>query len=600
MTETWYLTPSALVAATPTALQISHRGTRVHMEWDASIDPEDACSALRDEGTKGLGALVGEDPVTLELPLHEAALLTQSPPPDLAVSGTVPLAVALKNLQSNGPPAGFLIYTADEAFMWSGQTTALGKQAFRLFVSKLADLDRCQAYGLLASGSQVSISGDLPDPRSLELAAARRVEFDGAGAVALDLHSGDVSGLASSLQDLWSPDSSRLSVTTVTQVQQFDVQRGRPLFWVNGYTAFSNLSTVPPIGNGSAPDFDHPRVSGIDEDLRLAHTKCIAEGKERFTGGDVQVSELLFSSADQLPGPWLHPDRAIDYSAAQRRRLGLSRFDPRTPEWWGKGEGAEGTVWLPAALIYYPFTKLPSWLPASAVSSNGMAAYPTLREATRRAWLELVERDAFQRVRITGPTSPPQRVVATSLPRDSHRIVAYLSDRSVTHVMHLPSAAGPAVALVRADDGTAMAIGMAAADDFSTAVAKAGTEALVQLAHPFTHTVSPEEVDNPGDHAALYRTPEWRRRLDWMTTGALADFEDIPESAWDGTVPTTCLRYVFSTPDSGLAVVRAVDPSLIPLTFGYDADPTGHSPFAELLQRAGHDSEEPLDPHPFA
>ena len=91
------------------------------------------------------------------------------------------------------------------------------------------------------------------------------------------------------------------------------------------------------------------------------------------------------------------PRRIIAFSSAQRNRLSLSEFDAKIPEWWVSGQCQNGPIWIPAALVFYPFAQTPAWLTTFAVSSNGVAAYKTADGALRRAWLELVERDAFQR-----------------------------------------------------------------------------------------------------------------------------------------------------------------------------------------------------------
>lgn len=75
---------------------------------------------------------------------------------------------------------------------------------------------------------------------------------------------------------------------------------------------------------------------------------------------------------------------------------------------------------------------------------------------------------------------------------------------------------------------------MAAADDLADGVEKAAAEALLQIVNPFLHEIEEEAVCTPGDHAALYNSPGWRCKLDWMERGPFIDFAEAK--------PTTNIR----------------------------------------------------------
>ena len=66
-------------------------------------------------------------------------------------------------------------------------------------------------------------------------------------------------------------------------------------------------------------------------------------------------------------------------------------------------------------------------------------------------------------------------------------------------------------------------------------------------------------------------------------------------------LPERAVTYTFpSRAQAHLTVVKVLDPALVPLTFGYDADPTGCPAFAQGYLRRGVDFSQPLFPHPFA
>jgi hypothetical protein len=106
-------------------------------------------------------------------------------------------------------------------------------------------------------------------------------------------------------------------------------------------------------------------------------------------------------------------------------------------------------------------------------------------------------------------------------------------------------------------------------------------------------------IRTPDDHAALYNTMKWRRKLDWMINGHITDPAEIRVHPQNEIGRDACW-YEFSPDLPDLHIVRTLDPDLIPLTFGYDSDPAGRDDVRAILQVAGHPEEQPLEPHAFA
>jgi hypothetical protein len=130
-----------------------------------------------------------------------------------------------------------------------------------------------------------------------------------------------------------------------------------------------------------------------------------------------------------------------------------------------------------------------------------------------------------------------------------------------------------------------------------TAVRRALIEALAQTGYE-PAVIDPREVRRPADHAALYSDPVWRQRLDWMLRGTVVDLTAFPGTQWIH-LPPLAATYSYPTTGMPIHVIRVLDPSLIPLTFGDDADPDGRADLTDLWRRSGRPTSGPLEPHPL-
>lgn len=589
---TRFIKGSALVVANGGHVAIIDRNVRIDLSTGLHLSSEDMSSALW-SGIEKFASLVGEEPGLIEEALARQGLLSEVQSADISWPWAIGLADAI--VDSSGVDCSRIVYTADEAFV-PGNDLELARFAFRIFVSSLVGIDRCMVYSRLAAGDQLAVVGDLPVPEALDRLRGQweHVKMP----TVFDLTSGQVTGEAASVAACWGGQAGRLNLTALTGKQEWDLETHR-LTWVSGRTAFSNLGALPRLKTtSSSREVDYMRVSGVDVSADLAVRKCLSEGAERFAAGALRLGELRHAAATSLVGSWLHPESIFAYTPVQRHRLGLSEFDASVEEWWVEGTNRNGPVWIPAALVFYPFP-VPSWLTEHAVSSNGMAAHESTEMARRHAWLELVERDALQRARFEGPISPPRQIRLDSLAGITRKIVRLLERQGAVHVLKLHSPTKIPVALVRTSTPDMLAIGMSAAVDFQDAVTKAATEALVEVVHPFTHRVSPQDVNDPADHAALYTAAEWRKKLDWMTAGPVTDIAEVEGYGTYQLGPKAAWYRLPNTPE-GLHVVRVVDPDLIPITFGWDSDPAGRADMFDLVRAAGLAADSPLDPHPFA
>jgi ribosomal protein S12 methylthiotransferase accessory factor YcaO len=264
------------------------------------------------------------------------------------------------------------------------------------------------------------------------------------------------------------------------------------------------------------------------------------------------------------------------------------------------GECNGERIWLPACLVVGRLSQWPSWFHPSAASSSGVASHPSLPTAIRSAWLEAVERDAFQRCRARAGTRPPRQIAASSIPFAEREILATLREHAQVTVLTLPSPTGVPVILVRTDTDARVGFGCSAAHDPVAALRHALIEAVGQATSPLSPLDDPELVRTPLDHAGLYTSAGWRSRLDWMCSGPTIDFADVSAAPVEG-LPAGAAVYRYPMPVAlPVHVVRVLDPRLIPITFGYDSDPDGRADFAELWLQSGRDLSGPLEPHPLA
>ncbi|BCB77722.1 hypothetical protein GCM10022251_81970 [Phytohabitans flavus] len=589
------LPADVLVVARADTFIVHRAHATVRVDLDRGADPRTIADAVRC-GPAALaerGLVSATEAAELELALAEQGIHTDLGRPAELPFGVAPLAAVVTAFaESRALSEGVLAVTATEA-LWlpPDAKPATRERALRLFVSRLPDQVRLGTYGWLAAGHPgLSSAGDLPDT---EWAQAVRAAVTGTAEVTtwswatgeLELTGRFVEGIP----------AGRLSVTQVAGLDEWPLDDGTVIHYARGSYASPHLSTLDPF----APVVAANHCAGADVDPAQARTKCVAEGLERFALGDIPERALYRAPAERLPDPWLDPSTVISYDAAHRERLGLDVFDPARLEWWTAGQRPDGTpIWLPAALVFMQFPDLPPWLHHGYLSTNAAAAHPDPEQAVLRAWLEAVERDAFQRARAAERATTA--IALPSLPASLGPLVRYVRARVDLRLAVLPAVAGiPVVAAAGVGDN-GLVLGMSAAATPEAAARKALLEACAELRYPFTDDPDPESVRTPFEHGALYRKPARLSRLAWLLDGPIVDWRHV-KTPGPPRIPDRAAIYRFpSRLLDGLTVAKVLDPDLVPITFGYDSDPTGHPAFAEGYRRRGVAFTEPLFPHPFA
>ena len=287
----------------------------------------------------------------------------------------------------------------------------------------------------------------------------------------------------------------------------------------------------------------------------------------------------------------------MQYRPEQRERQNLLAFDPEAPEWWVEGSRDEQSVWLPAALVFCPLQRRP-WLAYGHPSSNAGACHPVRAHAIAGAWRELVERDAFIRTWYSG--DPPDRLNTELLSRPVRELAGKIS--RAFGVLEVCSLAGPTtlpVSLGVCLGPERLVVGACAHPDPNERAFKALTEVWVQLTHPLRGISDAGSVQTPTDHGALFATSVGARRGRWLLEGdRVASAGRVGRDSLSD-VPTRMATYTRQF--GGWWVARTLDPELIPISFGFDQEPTGREDLALILNRSGGQTAgTPLRPHPFA
>lgn len=337
---------------------------------------------------------------------------------------------------------------------------------------------------------------------------------------------------------------------------------------------------------------------GRDADLQLAGLKAVAEAVERHAC-ECLPGTAVEAAATALPS-WVDPGTLVRYEDAQHGAYGFPfvRFSPSEPRWWlpaMQADGAGSTFVLaecaclaPAFDIAYRARRVTS------ATTSGCATGGSVEEALERATLELVERDAFMRHWLMQTPG----FALQSLPGWARERLAALENAGCrAGIQWLALGAQPVLLAWAQHEALAFtAVGSACGFDAEPALAAALSEletmALARLEGVPGVAITPQQVQSPADHGALYATQEHFRDADALLntceSRGFAQFSAaLPARGsqlyaalrerghsvfWvDLTVPEAA-SLVHGMP---LHTVRALAPGLVPLAFGYGRQPLG-------------------------
>lgn len=404
---------------------------------------------------------------------------------------------------------------------------------------------------------------------------------------------------------------------TATQLKLIERSPDLDFAWVDGDSTRFAMPFHLARAKVKTPDDTRPHTWGRDVDPWLALRKASAEAVEREG-----FREPRHISLDNLNGASnaIDPTLFVCYSDRQFAdpAFPYTRFDAKAPNLWTTGTDLRTgrTVRVLAELVFSR-TSLgphgnPQPKPFSQVTSSGCAASTSLEDATFRALLETIERDAFMRhwlAQISG-----QVIALSRLPKTVRNRIKTLEQAGCKIVVQRLSSAWAHVCLVAAQHEALhfTTMGTAASSVFDLALEGALDEAEARIyawVHGHEPQISdPSAVSTTEHHFELYGLKRYFRRADrvlfpkaggalvpklaslnFNTAGQLVDrfASDNKSPLIVDITPKRCYVDQGRTP---LFVVKALVPGLLPISFGYQREPLG------MVSRAHPGSKFP---HPF-
>lgn len=304
-------------------------------------------------------------------------------------------------------------------------------------------------------------------------------------------------------------------------------------------------------------------ASGVGRDSKSADVSAMAEALERGACLGWACDEVAPMSEVTHP-VWVPQNRFGQDRLAAVASAGEVH--------WIHGRGIDGRSWsVPSGAVFFGESGDDYGARAAVPrpSSSGVALHTDPEVARARAFLELVERDAFARAWYgLGPAwSLSQQQWPDWFAQEVERWRPFTDE---VRVLHIPGLLPTVVVAILSAGVPALSVGASCGPDLDQAVQKAWLEAAAgHLVH--RGSGAPGDVTTPRtprEHALYYADP---RR-----SGAIASFFEAPRGpapdfgggVEDALVAADPMFVTLPTAPVGLSAVRAFSRSLTPLDFG--------------------------------
>jgi ribosomal protein S12 methylthiotransferase accessory factor len=371
---------------------------------------------------------------------------------------------------------------------------------------------------------------------------------------------------------------------------------------------------------------DHPTEpdegSGKGATTVRAVIGAVAEAVERYSARWVDPRAIVRAPAAELDGDSISPARLSHYPESRYREpdFPFARIGPAAPLDWVRGLWLDtgDPVYLPALPVYYDY-HVPPAEQFCQVTSNGLAAGPTLEEAYRRATLELIERDAFT---ISWIARRPGRRIALDDSVDLHvrelaRRLAVEAGRLSLHLLDAGLGV-PTVLCVTFGDGVrwpGAAVSIAAHPSPRRAI----EGALLEHGQGGPHyrrlleegktaiPLTPDDVHTLVDHAAYYFPVSRAKAFGFLERGPLVRAADLAEPA-DASLAAVIARVRaaglrvagvdLTSPDllgTPFRVARAIGPDFQQIHFGHRLARLANPRLVSMCPRGFNPDPHPLD-----
>jgi len=387
---------------------------------------------------------------------------------------------------------------------------------------------------------------------------------------------------------------------------------------------------------------NHAACSGKGFTTRAAWMSCLGEAVERYSAGRWSPDELVPATRAELSGPTVDPRELVLYEPELYEHLPYASYtdDTRLPWLTGWSLISDAEIWLPAIAALMEFTVGDPSEFLFPITSNGLAAGPTLRDAVTSAICEVLERDAFM---ITWSNQLPARVLDGAAHRDADvrdLVLGYRRRGVRLELFELPTDHPVSVIMGVAFQeggfgGPAATVGLGA----DVVPARAARQAVLEVgqvrpafrerargrdAERIAELVAdPQKVTTLEDHSLLYADATMVSAFDFLH-GRHCSWEELESEAavavprsgeldllldHFGSVGQDVIYVNLTSPDVeplGLFTARAVLPGYQPIWFGHHEQRLGGTRMFELPHRLGLRAQpsttatlNPL-PHPLA
>jgi ribosomal protein S12 methylthiotransferase accessory factor len=340
------------------------------------------------------------------------------------------------------------------------------------------------------------------------------------------------------------------------------------------------LFGTPDGGSAGAPvcavaDVRGARGYGKGLTQAAALTSALGEALEQYAARQVPRASLIRAPYCEVMAEAFDPRWLCLYSERQyqNHEFPYRPFDVARPMLWTPGHwlDTEEPVLLPAAATYLS-RALENEEALCRMTSNGLAASVSSRDAASRAALELYERGEFLRAWLTH--QPGALVNVDSLDAEYARLVEAVQRRcALTEIYLLASNPFVAVCIARGDGrqwpGITLGLGAGwcARDAAHKAILELGQTgpylARIWRNREQPIPASPEDIHTLQDHALFYCDPARSSEFDFLRAAVL----EPPAAETDVRIAIAEL----TTPelqDSPFRVVRAVARGLQPIHYG--------------------------------
>ena len=381
-------------------------------------------------------------------------------------------------------------------------------------------------------------------------------------------------------------------------------------------------------------------ASGKGMTIAEAQMSALGEALERYSGACWSIEEIIFRRRSELDGKSLDPHELVLFAPSQYAELRYSAYSDDSVFGWVGARSliSDQLIFVPALSVFMNYEVQSPAEFIFPITSNGLAAGPTLAEAVLRAAFEVLERDATMIAWLN--QLPCTRVDPLSHPDpDVQEICKAYQRRGVHFELYLLPTDHPvkvfvAVAYQESGEGPATVVGLGADIEPRPAASRALLEAAQvrpalrqRLRLPKMRRRMEELVDDPRrvatleDHDLLYASAKTVRNFNFLRTKPVVSISWEQETTVSPLVKLRRLADHFRTMNTdflyfdltsqdllefGVHAARVIIPGFQPIDFGWKERRLGGERLYQLPQRLGLRSHrgtlEELnpDPHPIS